>query len=155
MSSVCSIFICVLSVSHMSLGKILAQSRITVPEKSGETLGVIRVALRSRGPSMRGFGRRASFLPLPGASHILAPRTERSRSTESQPCWSSQGQPWCLEVSAQRSGTNRCGELDPGRQVQVRGDRHRTDSSSQIRPGANARRHVGKCLGGQLLIMGS
>lgn len=103
---VCSIFIYVLSVSHMSLGKLLAQSRITVPEKSGETLGVIRVALRSRGPSMRGFGRRVSFLPLPGASHILAPRTERSRSTESQPCWSSQGQPWCLEVSAQRSGTN-------------------------------------------------
>lgn len=29
------------------------------------------------------------------------------------------------------------GELDLGRQVQDRGDRHKTDSSSQIHPGAN------------------
>ena len=32
-----------------------------VPEKSGETLGVIRVGLRSKGQSMRGFGRRVSL----------------------------------------------------------------------------------------------
>ena len=46
---------------NMSLGKLLAPSRIMVPEKSGETLGVIRVGLRSKGQSMRGFGRRVSF----------------------------------------------------------------------------------------------
>ena len=53
-------YVCVLGVSRMSLSKLLAQSRIMVPEKSGETLGVIRVPLRSKGQSMRGFGRRVS-----------------------------------------------------------------------------------------------
>lgn len=59
----------------MSLSKLLAQSRIMVPEKSGETLGVIRVPLGVKGQSMRGFGRRF-FLPLPGAATVLVPRTE-------------------------------------------------------------------------------
>lgn len=53
----------------MSLSKLLAQSRIMVPEKR-ENSGVIGAPLRSKGQSMRGFGRRVSFLPLPGASHI-------------------------------------------------------------------------------------
>lgn len=71
--SVLLLFICVLSVSHVRLGTILAQSRITVPEISGEALGMIRVALRSKRQNMTGFGEESLFSPLPGARHTLAP----------------------------------------------------------------------------------
>lgn len=41
------VFIHVLTVSQMRLGKILAQSRITVSEINGEILGISKMTLRS------------------------------------------------------------------------------------------------------------
>lgn len=41
-------YVCVLGVSRMSLMKASGSGRIMVPEKSGETLGVIRVPLSPR-----------------------------------------------------------------------------------------------------------
>lgn len=77
-------------VPHMRLGKILAQSRLPVPEISGETLGMMKVALRSKGRTSSGFGKRASShhcLVTPWApglrarEHTASALLERSRST--------------------------------------------------------------------------
>lgn len=89
LSFVC-LFICVLIVSHVRLGKIVAQSRIAVPEINGETLSMSRVALRFKWQNMTGFSL------LHGTSRTLAPGTESLRSTQGQPRRSSQGRPWRL-----------------------------------------------------------
>ena len=112
----------------MRLGKILAQSRITVPEISGEALGMIRVALRSKGQNMTGFGKRASF------HHCLVPATLwhpglRALGAQVSPVG-------VLKVDRAGwkfppSGLAR-GELEPGRQIQDRGDRWGTAAHRSV-----------------------
>lgn len=74
------LFICVLVVSQMRLGKILAQSRITVPEINGEALDISKVASRFTWQNTAGCGKRGS------SHHCMVPATipgnESLRSTQ-------------------------------------------------------------------------
>lgn len=76
---------------RVKLGNILAQSRIAVPRINGETPGMNRVALRSKRQNMTGYGEEALFTIAWCPLYSGTPAAESLRSTQKQPCWSSQG----------------------------------------------------------------